>query len=302
MNEITMNPNKCQAQKSKKVQTQCPNKKLTGSHFCGLHKTAKPMVITIPTPIIKSQSPPPPTYDITKVIHAQSYCRRFLSRRRFLTVNHEDFYTMDFKFDIPSNYYFCLKHNIGVSFSFDIRSLERLIATSHINPYTSTPISQTNLAKIKYHIVDLRSRGLWKNIEESVLTVDQELRLKMVHVFHEFDMLDNYTDYTWFEELSLGQLKQLYRFCKELWNYKAQLSRQQKMLIVRNGEAFTMSINIVGNMKDIKKLQNIILDEFNRFATEGANLQEKKLGVILMLTALVNVSQRASIGLPQFVQ
>ena len=49
-------------------------------------------------------------------------------------------------------------------------------------------------------------------------------------------------------------------------------------------------------------MQHIILDEFERAITEGVNLEERKLGAILMLTALVDVSPDAGNALPHLVQ
>ena len=49
-------------------------------------------------------------------------------------------------------------------------------------------------------------------------------------------------------------------------------------------------------------LQNIVLREMDRFISEGINREEKKLGAMLMLTALVEVSNEAAQALPHLVQ
>jgi hypothetical protein len=49
-------------------------------------------------------------------------------------------------------------------------------------------------------------------------------------------------------------------------------------------------------------MQNILLDEFLRLITEGIDREEKKLGAILILTGLVEVSFEAAIALPYLIQ
>jgi hypothetical protein len=49
-------------------------------------------------------------------------------------------------------------------------------------------------------------------------------------------------------------------------------------------------------------MQNVLLDEFTRFITEGINRDEKKLGAILILSGLVEISSEAAEALPHLVQ
>ena len=58
---------------------------------------------------------------------------------------------------------------------------------------------------------------------------------------------------------------------------------------------FGPTINGISNKM---KLQSVLLDEFERFATQGRTRDEKKLGVMLILTGLVEVSEAAAFALP----
>jgi len=56
------------------------------------------------------------------------------------------------------------------------------------------------------------------------------------------------------------------------------------------------------NKKSKLKLQNIILNDYLRLINEGINRDEKKLGAILILTGLVEVSFEAADALPHLIQ
>ena len=160
------------------------------------------------------------------------------------------------------------------------------------------------IQKIHQKIDYLKKRNINVECEKSELSPEQEFQDKVVRVFHKFDMLDNYTDHRWFLYLSLDQLKKLYRACEDVWNFRAQLSPQNKAKIVHGGMAFHISLGKIFNFSHLRKrkLQNIILNEFDRFVTQGHDENERKLGAMLMLTALVEVSNDAAYALPQFVQ
>jgi hypothetical protein len=49
-------------------------------------------------------------------------------------------------------------------------------------------------------------------------------------------------------------------------------------------------------------LQNIILNDFKKLISEGIDREEKKLGAILILTGLVEVSYEAANALTHLIQ
>jgi len=77
---------------------------------------------------------------------------------------------------------------------------------------------------------------------------------------------------------------------------------ESKKRIVNNGTVFNIPIPIIKTFKSKIKLQNIILNDYIRLITEGINREEKKLGAILILTGLVEVSIDASDALPHLIQ
>lgn len=244
--------------------------------------------------------------NIPQITKAQSYVRRYLVYKRRKAINDIDCFTLDNKYEIPSKYYFDITDNNGNTYCFDIRTFKKILETSNkpCNPYTMYEFSKNNITKFMKRLDELKKYNIDLNFEQSPMTSEQLFYTKMVDIFHDFNMLDNYTDYRWFANLSLDQLKELYKRAEDIWNYRSQLSHQQKCKIVSSGKAFDIPIHLINKIKtnNKRKLQNIILDEFYRFSHEGINIDEKKLGVMLILTALVEVSYDAACALPHLVQ
>jgi hypothetical protein len=116
------------------------------------------------------------------------------------------------------------------------------------------------------------------------------------------DMLDNYTQSKWFMDLDVRGLLAFYDVARDIWNYRIGMPMQNKLRILSNGYAFEMPRSFLAKLPSKLALQNFILNEINRFITEGVNREEKKLGAMLMLTALVEVSPTAASALPHLIQ
>lgn len=75
-----------------------------------------------------------------------------------------------------------------------------------------------------------------------------------------------------------------------------------KKKIIKNGSVFSIPIYIIKKEKSLIKIQNVVLDEFTRLINEGVDREEKKLGAILILTGLVEISSDAADALPHLMQ
>ena len=241
-----------------------------------------------------------------KIIQLQSYIRRFLIQQRTKCVNMDDFYSLDSKYEIPSKYYFSFVDEDGFKYCYDIRSLKKMFETSDkkMNPYNFKLFSEKVIAKIYLHIEQLNEQKICTLIKKDIVSPEKQFELNVVDVFHKYDELDNYTNHQWFLNLSFLQLRELYKRCEDIWNYRSELTIESKKNIVKNGIAFNIPLPLIYIYRPSQKriLQKIILEEFERFATEGINISERKLGTMLMLSALVEVSPEAADGLPYFVQ
>lgn len=259
--------------------------------------------------------------NIQKIVNIQSVIRGFLIRHRNKCVNKTDIYTLDSIFDIPSKYYFQFKDNDGYEYGFDIRSLKKhfeYITTINSNdannkikknPYNWKPLSSNVLDDYRDRIDNiLKSSDGIEDVEDVDYKLSDEKKMEqyMIEIFHKFDMLDNYTDHEWFKDLSMFQLKKLYKECEDIWNYRAALTIHAKSVLVNGGDAFHRYpvhriLKMVDTHKNKLNLQKIILKEFNRFVTEGQTVNDRKTGAKLMLTGLCTVSDKAAAAYPYLV-
>ena len=238
------------------------------------------------------------------IILIQSIFRRWLIKRRKNCVNDSDILTFISKYDIPEKYFYIFYDNVSKkNYGYDIRTLIQIIHSEYQScPYTFRSFTDNEKNMINNYVNKLAMNGIDLNIEKKVLTFEEETEMKIKDVFYQINMLDNYTNHNWFKELSLFKLMELYLKMEDIWNYRSSMTMESKQKIVGNGVVFNIPPNIIKYQKSKLKLQNIILDEFLRMINEGINRDEKKLGAILILTGLVEVSHDAADALPHLIQ
>lgn len=221
---------------------------------------------------------------------------------RSVCVNEEDFLTFESFDDIKDIFFYSYKDVDNKIYGFNINSLVIHINDCKskkkppFNPYNNLEIHQNHLNIIKKLYkktkVTTENKIVFKNKSQFIYA-------KAMDVFHKFDMLNNYTDVTWFLQLNLYNLRKLYAAAEDIWNYRAMhLTPEIKKRHIPNNDAFTLKPNVVCTMTSKFKIQNIILDEFYKFLTEGVTIEERKTGALWMLTALVQVSPGAANSYP----
>lgn len=239
------------------------------------------------------------------IVTIQALGRGFLIRQRTNVVNQVDFYTQDDLITIPSPYYITLTDNddITISHGFDLRSLKRLLETSKINPFTTKEFHITSVMKAFRVIKQTEEMGYLCDIIPDKMTKEQSFRAYVLQVFQKINMLGNYVDDNWFLNLDMVQLKKLYISAEDIWNYRTQMPPAEKIKVVKSGMLFTQ-ISKVKEMsaEQHRELAVMIMDEFDRMVSEGVNIDCKKLGAMLALTALTEVSVSAADAMPMYVQ
>ena len=121
-------------------------------------------------------------------------------------------------------------------------------------------------------------------------------------IFQRFDDLEHYSQVDWFLNIPLNRLKKLYAEIEDIWNYRAMLTKNMQKKYVKDGKAFQHSVSSINKISNILKLQNILLDEFNKFAFEGQTKEDCITSTYWILTGLTLVSPDAAEGLPYLVQ
>ena len=240
-----------------------------------------------------------------KIVCVQSIIRKWLVKRRYICCNTVEITSFDDIFEIPSKYYYLFNDSISnKSFGFDIRSLLAILKSDYPScPYTFRNYTDYEKNSIWNHAKILSRNGVILEFDKLELNKEQEMEMRMKDVFHKINMLDNYSSHLWFKNMDLKELANFYTKLEDIWNYRVGMDIVEKMRILQtnNGNAFMMSINTIKHIKSKIQLQEILLNEIDRFVTEGINRDERKLGAMLMLTGLVEVSDEAASGLPHLL-
>ncbi len=279
------------------------NIKLLGLNKLIHTKQSKPLLINDIIKLIQKERYYENNYD--KIICVQSIIRQWIVRRRYICCNPVEITSFDNIFEIPSIYYYLFRDNItNKSFGYDIRSLLAILKSDYQScPYTFRNFTDEEKQVIWNHAKKLSNIGVILEFDKLELNKEQEMEMRMKDIFHKINMLDNYSSHLWFKNLDIKGLANLYIKLEDIWNYRVGMNTPEKMRILQtnNGNAFMMSINTIKHIKSKIQLQEILLNEFERFITEGINRDERKLGAMLMLTGLVEVSYEAAAGLPHLV-
>lgn len=260
---------------------------------------------------------------IQKIVRGNLH-RKYISLKSFQNINKcinkTDFITLDEISDLPFSNFFSFKDDGGFIYGFEWTSIKLLVSKSNNksvkNPYTCTEIperiiSDINKLKRLYKIVNKENVQKITPVVPQVMPnythpeYLQTIELRARGVFHEIDLLGNYTNHQWFMELSALQL---FRLCDELldiWLYRANLTVvAQHMICPPNGYPFgditgpilahsTTHINIT-RVKMLEIMEKLVLS--------AQDIDNRRLGAYYVLGALTIVNPEAALALPLIFQ
>jgi hypothetical protein len=211
--------------------------------------------------------------------------------------NDSDFVTGQPIQKISPVFIYCLQEGSSW-YGFDIRSFhEYYLHHDHkfVNPYTFEPINNRDVVKMMRKIKWLDRLKFPIGHHQVELNEKDHFRLKVVSIFQQLSQLGFYVDYNWFNELDLRMLKQLYYEIADIWDYRLDISRAQKRLVVRNGVVFA-EYNSIKNYDDRFELllRKKILRGLERLITEGDTLDNRKLGGYYFMLGFVQISEAAA--------
>ena len=237
------------------------------------------------------------------ILKIQSIIRMFLKKYRYKCSNDVDILTMVSKMDIEYPYFYRFYNKINKKYyAYDIRLLNNLINSDYKScPYTFRDFNEEELNSINMYINYLEKNNISIKIV-SELNEDEIIENKVKDLFYKINMLDNYTNHKWFLDLNLIELIKLYISAEDIWNYRSLLTQTSKYNIIGNNYIFNYPVFSIKKIKSINKLRNILIDTFNIMISNGIDINEKKLGAILVLSALVEISPDAANALPHLVQ
>jgi hypothetical protein len=233
---------------------------------------------------------------------------------RRLCVNETDFFTMEDISDIPYIQFYSFKDKDNIIYGFDIMSLYNLFDKTYdkthdkvTNPYNrnvfSPDIKKNMLQIIKFsHFFNDPIQVSMNEVSLSVTnTVSIESRI--IALFHDIDILGNYTDYKWFHLLNMPQLMRYMVELKDIWLYRANLSEEVRREICPNYR------DLFREMQDIdifsinhNRAMDIALTIMEKLVCSGIHNDSRNLGANYVLCALTLVSADAALSLPWLFQ
>jgi hypothetical protein len=243
--------------------------------------------------------------------------RRFFSRfkeynkDRNSCVNESDFYTFEPIPEIPYFHFVSLQDTDGKIYGFNYKSLKQYFKHSPEkkeveNPYNRSKFPSSFISSVNELSSKFSKYGI--NIKEeeepeSPLTIEQQVQLRVVKLFHEIDLLGNYSDLNWFMSLSVTRLFDFINQLYDIWFYRAQISQETKNNIYPPfGNPFN-GIHIHANqITNINVLKNQVLELLERFVYFGIDRDSRSLGVFYVLGALTLVNHNAAVTLPWLYQ
>lgn len=239
------------------------------------------------------------------------YFKGYITRRRIrtygicylcphLSVNDTDYWTLDDITKIKPTHFFSYKDEKGYYFSFEMKSLRRLLDKKFTsNPYNKQEFSEEVIENFEERWEKSRTRYNYN--EKSTghhHSQHANIKSRTIDIFSKMDFLDFPTNVEWFLGLTLGKLKDFYFHLEDIWFYRANLSSQERSRIMGGANVFTVPTRIVKHMTRISQLQEICLSVIDKFLSNSNDDSNRKLGCIYVLIAMTHVSHNARQAYP----
>lgn len=229
--------------------------------------------------------------------------------KRSLCVNDCDFFTMDEVADIPYTQFYSYRDIDNMVYGFDIISLYNLFNKGinvPSNPYTRNIFPKhvkKNMYKIKFLGNLFNDKINFNIVEEDNVIVNsnpqQVIETRVISLFHDIDILGNYTNYTWFMNLNQQLLVKFIFEINDIWSYRANLDDEVKRNICPNHRnLFRMILMTDIRYASMMTLYEISLDIMENLVRTGSNNDYRCLGANYVLCALTLVNIETAIALP----
>ena len=228
-------------------------------------------------------------------------------------VNDTDFYTLESLSEIRHSDFFSYTDDAGFTYGFDLNSLNLMLNKQGrlINPYNREELNKRTCNIITKLINMSESNTVHISENEKMQNLMTETRAKsdtvrIQELFYYIDHLGNYTQSSWFSDLSLGRYKRLIVYLFEIWRFKANMSNDVKSKICpyfnpfRDGLGETVTANGVqyAVLLDIDELRRTCLTVMENMIYTGVNDDFKRIGAMHALTCLTHVSLEARTAIP----
>jgi len=231
--------------------------------------------------------------------------------KRSLCVNETDFFTLDDIKDIPYTQFYSFKDTDDRIYGFDMMSIYNLFDKGYdkiTNPYNRNPFPKMvrkNMLKIIWlsHLFQ-DTLQLTMNTEPAEMSVPpQTIEQRIISLFHDIDILGNYTSPNWFISLEMPALIRYMIELSDIWNYRANLSENVRREICPQYRELFRPMQMTDiRMLNLPLLHQITLSAMEMLVRTGLNHDSRCLGANYVLCALTIVSPEAALALPWLYQ
>ena len=228
--------------------------------------------------------------------------------KRRLCVNETDFFTMDDLKDIPYVQFYSFQDEDMMIYGFDMLSIYSLFHKGY-EPKTTNPYNRAILAKnIKKNVMKM----LWFSrifgdtiqvdmVEENVQ--NQTIGERALTLFHDMDILGNYTNADWFLSLLHPTVVRFLVELNDIWTYRANLSETvRREICPNNRDLFRMMYIMELRSVSLPVVQELALTIMESLVKDGINQDSRALGANFVLCALTLVNVEAAMALPWLFQ
>jgi len=296
---------KCKNRKSRaNPDVQCP---LSATHddYCSRHyKNPKPFVKP-PTSVSRTYT----RSDRAAISKLQAFWRIWAPLKRFrtqgpaandlsLSMNDMELYSFESIKTVPLHYLMTIADERQSIWAFDVRTLVHSMTRGFPsqNPYTRDPFLERAKEQIHMRIEWMRRRKYpILHINTDIVTSEQVWKHKVLDVFLRIESLGYYVNCDWFYRLSLEDHKKFYAFLFGLWAWKLQLTQADKARIIPmdGPQLFRFHPDDMPS-KTLTWWQKNTLSLIDTFISNGCTKEDKKMGAMYGLMALVSVSSAAA--------
>jgi len=164
-----------------------------------------------------------------------------------------------------------------------------------------TLLSTRYYQPLLYNPSIINTDGVLRNNYNKIVEMRKKpMNTRIIELFMEIDQLGNYTQSTWFSNLSRRDYIFLYRHLYDIWSYRAQLTTEFKNKICPLfnpfAEIFTNPVNHNNILEDQIKIACLTIIE--NLVYSGIDQEHRTYGAMHALSGLTLVSRDARIAMP----
>ena len=244
-------------------------------------------------------------YNNSNVVIIQKYARRYLVQKYMNYkgnmkeyTNDEDFLTLDAFTDIPFHDRYAYKDESGFTYAFHIRSIMQLIERNDMkNPYTRTPFSKHVKKEIRSMIRIAKILGISLDIHYEA-PKPRTLKDRIQHIFIEIERYGYLLDAQTFHNLYRFELIQFYKEIHDIWNYRLNLTPENKRNIVAHDGNLFRNIPRNISLQSTSDIREYCVTIIERLTTKANDNSFKQMGIMYALGALTLVNRNFAESLP----